>query len=243
MDHSVPDQQDPTQDPPSIKIGWIQNSSFLQYRAEDTSDTDEEEEPDRELIRRKLAQDGSLQDNSLLVCFMNESESTSESDNEERKTTAFARANISRRKEHVIIPINSVEDFAVPDLVQENPLFASDPEDLDSEAAATATVVLDETSAAKLPVEEQRRVFRTVGRHPSRGSTKAQGSSVQRLRRHQQRPEEQGHQDANHPSVGISGRLHSGQHAQTQPPHPDTDERGAVAVDSELFFVANRDSE
>merc|ERR1712136_505252 len=83
-----------------------------------------------------------LQDNNLLVCFMNETSSSahsssssgtisgSSSDNEDKRFSALARANISSKKEHIIIPISSVglsdDCLAGADTVQENPLFLED---------------------------------------------------------------------------------------------------------------------
>ena len=130
---------------------WAKHS-FSQYRGRILSEEDSEDEPTTspapkpEDIRRKLAsasaatnEGGGLQDNSLLVCFMNEVEESSDNSDDcpGPRFTALARANISNKKEHVIIPIQSVlgddndDDWAdaatntSSSIVQENPLFTS----------------------------------------------------------------------------------------------------------------------
>ena len=123
-------------------------------------DAESREDLNRERIRRKLADTNisggkcesgaalsNLPENNLLVCFMNDIPSSEDgslsggSGNGSPKTktdlelpsnSALAKANISRRKEHVIIPINSVENLVCSEdflcdneQVQQNPLFAN----------------------------------------------------------------------------------------------------------------------
>ena len=155
---------------------WAKRS-FSQYRGRILSEEEDSEDepttspaPKPEDIRRKLASaaaatEGGLQDNSLLVCFMNEVEESSDNSDDcpGPRFTALARANISNKKEHVIIPIQSVlgddndDDWAdaatntSSSIVQENPLFTSTAYIDSSEEDFTGLVLDDHPSILCYP--------------------------------------------------------------------------------------------